>query len=44
VFDLGEDGMIFSRKNPSKAPISIKPGTGEIPDLGPYELKHDQKD
>ena len=44
VFGLGEDGMIFSRQNPSKAPVSIKPGTSKIPDLGPYELKHDQKD
>ena len=43
VFALGEDGMIFSRKNPSKAPVSLKPGTGEIPDLGPYELKQEQE-
>ena len=44
VFGTGNEGLTLERKNPSKAPISIKPGTGRAPDLGPYELEQADED
>ena len=44
VFGTRSEGLTLERKNPSKAPISIKPGTGRAPDLGPYELEQADED
>ena len=44
VFSPGSEGMDMIKQDSTKAPVSIKPGTDVIPDIGTYELKTDEED
>ena len=44
VFGSGSEGFIMSKQDSSKAPVSIKPGSDAIPDIGPYDLQPEEKD
>ena len=44
VFGPGASGFVMNKQDSSKAPVSIKPGTDKLPDIGPYNVEAEEKD
>ncbi|MEE2681826.1 MAG: chromophore lyase CpcT/CpeT [Planctomycetota bacterium] len=44
VFGPGPGGFEMSKLDSSKAPVSIKPGSDAVPDIGPYNLEAEDDD